>query len=255
MANVFGILTAIVLAIAAFVAFKNKNAYELELTNRATAEETLTASKERLTEAKETLAETEQQLSTTQGEVELAKTQEANQTTANEALVAEIDGKKPQLEENKTKLDAIKEQTARLGNIKDLAAKMRTMLAEGEELKQSVDEGEAKLANLIAENNRIDAIVAEQKNESDLLSKGQSYPDLNTRIRSVYPNWGFVTLAAGNTSGVVTASKLDVIRNGDTIAKLLVTAVESNTASASIIPDSMAEGTNLMAGDQVVPGH
>ncbi len=32
MANVFGIITAIILALAGFVAFKNKKAYEAEIT-------------------------------------------------------------------------------------------------------------------------------------------------------------------------------------------------------------------------------
>ena len=45
-----------------------------------------------------------------------------------------------------------------------------------------------------------------------------------------------------------------MIRDGETIAKLLVTAVESRSASASIIPDSLAEDVTLMVGDRVVAG-
>ena len=254
MANVFGILTAIVLALAAFVAYKNKNAYEKELADRKTSQETLAASQDQLAKLEGDLESTKKDLADTEAKVESSKAQEAQQKAANDKLVADIDAKKPELEANKAKLDAIREQVERVGPIKDLAAKMRTILAEGEELTQAVDEGEAKLANLMSENSRVEAIVNEQKTESDLLSKGQSFPDLKTRIRSVYPNWGFVTLAAGNTSGVVTNSTLDVVRNGETVAKLLVTAVESNTSSASIIPDSVVEGTTLAAGDQVVPG-
>jgi len=77
---------------------------------------------------------------------------------------------------------------------------------------------------------------------------------LKTRIRSIYPNWGFVTLAAGNNAGVVANSSLDVVRDGETVAKLLVTAVESSSASASIVPDSLAPDVTLSVGDQVIPG-
>ena len=57
---------------------------------------------------------------------------------------------------------------------------------------------------------------------------------------------------AGNNAGVNANSTLDVVRDGETIAQLLVTAVESRSASASIIPDSIAQDVTLMVGDRVV---
>ncbi|MBK1883158.1 hypothetical protein JIN85_12070 [Luteolibacter pohnpeiensis] len=254
MANVFGILTAIVLAIAAFVAVKNKNAYESEISNRKEAQTKLAASQDRLQTAEDNLAATNEELSKTQDQVAAYTTEEANQKTSNENLSAAIEAKKPEIASNKEKLDAVQEQVDRLGPIKGLAAKMRGILAEQEDLKESVDQSTAKLNNLIAESKAADAVVAGQKAENEYISKGESFPDMKTTIRSIYPNWGFVTLGAGNNSGVVTNSVLNVVRNGEVIAKLLVTAVESNSASASIVPDSLAEGTVLSTGDVVVPG-
>jgi hypothetical protein len=92
-------------------------------------------------------------------------------------------------------------------------------------------------------------VVAQTK--SDNFSSGQSLATLKTRIRTIYPSWGFVTLASGNNAGVVTNSTLNVVRDGGTIAKLLVTAVEMSTSSASIVPDSMGEEVTLMIGDRV----
>jgi hypothetical protein len=54
---------------------------------------------------------------------------------------------------------------------------------------------------------------------------------------------------------VVSGSTLEVVRDGSPIAKLLVSAVERNTASASIVPDSVAQDTVLMVGDEVVAAH
>ena len=51
---------------------------------------------------------------------------------------------------------------------------------------------------------------------------------------------------------MVANSTLDVVRGDNTVAKLLVTSVESGTAAASIIPDSMANDTALMVGDRVI---
>lgn len=61
-----------------------------------------------------------------------------------------------------------------------------------------------------------------------------------------------MTLASGNNAGVVANSTLEVVRDDQTIAKLLVTAVESTTSSASIVPDSIAADVTLMVGDRVV---
>jgi hypothetical protein len=131
---------------------------------------------------------------------------------------------------------------------------MRDLGAEREQLGQSIGDNEAKLANLTAENTQAETQATALRVKLDTYASGQSLPTLNTRIRSIYPTWGFVTLAAGNNGGVVTNSTLDVVRDGETIAKLLVTAVESTTSSASIVPDSIAADVTLMVGDRVVPG-
>jgi hypothetical protein len=141
-----------------------------------------------------------------------------------------------------------------VGDIEEIAGEIKKMGSAIEELRQAVTTNEAKLANLTAENQRVEAIIAGLNQESTYISRSESYPTLSTRISAIYPTWGFVTLAAGNTSGVVTSSPLNVVRGGEVIARLLVTAVEANTSSANIVPDSIAEGVVLMVGDQVVPG-
>ena len=75
---------------------------------------------------------------------------------------------------------------------------------------------------------------------------------MKTRISSIYRNWGFVILAAGDRQGVVTGSTLDVMRGGEVVAKLKVTAVEAGRASADIVLDSVAAQVTLRTGDTVV---
>jgi hypothetical protein len=131
---------------------------------------------------------------------------------------------------------------------------MRATNSELEELTQSITASEANLANLTAQNVATTTQISNVKSNFESFSNGQSLPSLKTRIRSIYPNWGFVTLASGNNAGVVANSTLNVVRDGETIAKLLVTAVESRSSSASIVPDSLAPDVTLMVGDQVIPG-
>ncbi len=254
MANVFGILTAIVLALSAFVALKNKAAYETNIEKTQTQKKNLAASDVRLKAAQKVLAQLPVDIAAMDAEVDSLSTAEATQKKANDDLTAKVADKTAKIAANKEKLDDIRAKTEKSGNINELAAKLKATSAELEGLAISIDAATGKLANLTAQNAAADAQIAAVKGKFDNFSNGQSLPELNTRIRSIYPNWGFVTLAAGNNAGVVTNSILNVVRNGETIASLLVTAVESSSASASIVPDSLASDVTLMVGDRVVPG-
>ena len=253
MANVFGILTAIVLALAAFVAFKNKEHYATSIEQTKIQKENLTKSEARLKAAQDVLTALPVEISGVDAEVDKLSTAEATQKKANDDLTAKVAEKTKKIADNKEKLDDIRAKTEKSGNINELAAKLRATSAELVELAVSIDAATGKLANLTAQNSANDAQVNASKDKFDNYTSGQSLPALNTRIRSIYPNWGFVTLAGGNNAGVVANSTLNVVRNGETIAKLLVTAVESSSASASIVPDSLAADATLMVGDRVVP--
>jgi len=253
MANVFGILTAIVLALAGFVAYKNKAAYQNEISETATQKSNLATSQKRLQTAVDNLAATIDQRNEVDAEV-VKLTEDVNaQEKINDDLKSQIDEKTQKTASNKEKLDDIRDKTAAIGDLNQLAGKMKAANAELEELSQTITATEARLANLTAQNEATESEARGMQSKFDIISQGKSLPTLNTRIRSIYPAWGFVTLAAGNNGGVVANSNLAVMRNGEPIAQLLVTAVESNSASASIVPDSIAKDVTLMVGDRVVP--
>ena len=254
MANILGIFTAIILAVAAFVAFKNNKLFKEEIANRATEEASLAQSQERLKAALAVL----KALPIERAEVDAqfaAKTEvETGLKESNDAMKADIEDKTDQIEANKRDLDEFREKVAKIGNIRELAPKMKAMRTELEDLVQSIADNEATLANLTAEDAATAADAKNRKEQLETFSRGESLPSLKTSIRSIYPTWGFVTLNAGNNAGVTSNSTLEVVRDGTTIAKLLVTSVESRSASASIIPDSIAQDVTLMVGDQVVTG-
>ncbi len=254
MANVFGILTAIVLALAAFIATKNKSALDTEISETANQKSLLQNVQKRLTAAEAVLAALPIERGGVEAEVaKLSEAEIAEQATGTK-LKADFDAKTTKVAANKEKLDDFREKTPKSGNINELSSKLGALNAEIEQLGQSVTSTEASLANLTSQNTRTTSEIEALQAKFKSYGNGESLTSLKTRIRSIYPNWGFVTLAAGNNSGVVTNSTLSVIRDGQVIAKLLVTAVESGTASASIVPDSLAPDVTLMVGDQVVPG-
>lgn len=278
MVNALGILTAIILALASFVAYKNQIAYQKEI--EATGNETyrldehqkgvkadpftpklefpnekskLGYNQGRLQRAKADLVDTIAKRKGVDAENVKLGEEEFAQTKVNEKLKSDIATKTAKVAENKTKLDDIRERTSKAGDIKSLASNMRRLKLEIDELAQLITANEGKLANLNSENTQTEAHIRALKEKFEIISQNRSLPTMKTRIRSIYPTWGFVTLASGNDAGVVTGSTLDVMRGDAPVAKLLVTAVERNSASASIIPDSLAQETVLMVGDHVVP--
>jgi predicted RNase H-like nuclease (RuvC/YqgF family) len=252
MANILGVFTAIILAVATWVAVKNNDRFKAEIKNRATEEASLAQSQDRLKAALEVLRALPIERAGVDAEFAAKTEEETGLKDANAALKSDIETKTDKIAANKQQLDEFREKTAKVGNIRDLADKMKTMRSELEELTQSIAANEVSLANLTAENTSTQADSERRKTELETFSRGESLPSLRTSLRNIYPTWGFVTLNAGNNAGVTTNSTLDVVRDGATIAKLLVTAVESGSASASIIPDSLAEDVTLMVGDRVV---
>jgi len=252
MANLFGILTTVVLALSALVAFKNKEAYAAKVTETETEKDLLTKVQARLKTAQGVLKALPEERAGVDGEAATLADSETAQKKTNADLKAEVDSTTAKIAANKEQLDGIREKTSKIGDLKELSSKMRATSGELEELTQSITTAEAKLANITAQNSAAETQVNEGKIRFELYNSGQSLPTLKTRIRSIYPNWGFVTLTSGNSAGVVANSTLSVVRQGETIAKLLVTAVESGSASASIVPDSLAADVTLMVGDQVV---
>lgn len=253
MANVFGILTTFVLLIAGFVAHKNQAAYQLEINNRNKEQKTLEFQQDRLKTAQEALAATIAERTEVDAEVVKKTEEEGVQQKVNAETKADIDRKTAETASNKVKLDEIREKTAKVGDLKELAPKMRTLKAELEEEALLIAKTEKTNDELTVTNSETESQVNAMKKKFETISNSQSLPILKTQIRAIYPTWGFVTLGTGNTGGVVPSSTLDVIRDGTTIAKLLVTAVERNSASASIIPDSISKDVTLMIGDRVIP--
>ena len=252
MANVFGILTAIVLALASFVAYKNKDAYANELTHRKNEDRNLAATEARLKTAQKSLAETQAKHTEAKAIVAKLEAEKAERETSNTALKQDLASKTEVVDTNKGKLDKMKAEAGKIGKVCEGADKVKSLGVEMEELKVLIAKDVAKLESLTKENAQTVSRNDVLKSRTDMISRRESF-FTKAQISAIYPNWGFVTLGSGNVAGVVSGSTLEIVRDAKTVGKLLVTAVEGNTASASIIPDSMVEGTVLMVGDKVVP--
>ncbi|MEM1083318.1 MAG: hypothetical protein AAGI48_04300 [Verrucomicrobiota bacterium] len=251
MANVFAILTAVLLAASAFIAFKNKEAYATEIDDRQTAERNLSKSQAKLADLQKKRNDTIAEKKSTQEATVGLREEEEKQTEKIAALKKDITDKQRQVEEQAAKIAEIKEKTKDAGEIKELAGKIKRFQ---EEIVAYEDEKaglEIQRTALLSERESTAATIKTYQDESRMISSQQSYG--SARISSIYGPWGFVTLSAGSRGGIVSGSTLDVVRGGEPVAQLRVRSVESGRASADVIPDSLGEDVTLMVGDRVVP--
>ncbi|MCP5534967.1 MAG: hypothetical protein H7A51_01900 [Akkermansiaceae bacterium] len=252
MSKVFGTIAAVFLAASAFVAWKNQEAYKGEIKTYQTEQ----------AEEKSTIKELNKQ------QTRLADADAAKQgyITKTAEVQTKLDGVNADLEKAKEVVDGLKEDHKNkeaeianandilkdLPNPKELVPKIKRMRSELAEATSGIATEEARLANLTRQDQNGKQRIKETRELIRLQTTGKSFPTLKTRISSIYRNWGFVILSAGDKQGVVSGSTLDVMRGGEVVGKLKVTAVEAGRASADIILDSVAEGTTLQAGDTVV---
>ena len=258
MANIFAILTAIVLAFSAFVAFKNKgkekdegNGYQGWIYKREQMEEQLKRKQTYLAEVNKDLAETEGTLTEFNADNEVKTKENADQEEKNETLKAEVAAMeasaKAKAAEVAEKEDSIKE----FGDVDQVLAELTQLQSDLRQIALDITQGEANRADLEAQRTGVEASLADVRERISWRVSGESNPEAETRIRSVYATLGFVTLAGGDNLGIVKNSTLEVLRDEEVIAKLKVTTVESKSAAADIIPDSAVDGESVQVGDTV----
>ncbi|MBT8036326.1 MAG: hypothetical protein KJO21_02160 [Verrucomicrobiae bacterium] len=262
MSKVFGTIAVVILAVAAFIAWKNMDALVREAGNKKEDPPV----EGRLQVAQKLEKSTIKELAAQRKRRDDAAALRDSYTAETVKIQAELDEVTAKYDDAVKKVESLKKQHKNnefeiananevlkgLPDHNELVPKVRRMRSELSDATNGIATQEARLANLTQQDDDAKAKIASNRAIMKLQSSGQSFPSLKTRISSIYRNWGFVILAAGDTQGVVSGSLLDVMRGGEVIAKLKVTAVEAGRASADIILDSVAEGTTLRSGDTVV---
>ena len=251
MPALFGTLTAIVLALSTWIAYKNRVEYEKQIDFRKTEEKNYAKEVkdfDRTTEAwklaiadKEAFIEENTVLGTEikalEGDIE--------------SLVAEVEQKESDKNRLQQEIDAANAVMDKVGGARALVPKVRGLRKDVDALELAIEDGNAQLSNLKQIKADTESIIMVNEKRVENETAGRSQPSLNTTIKTVYSSWGFVTLNGGDIQGVVPGSTLEVIRGGEVVAKLKVTTVEEDRAAADIVRESVGPDVYLRPGDQV----
>lgn len=252
MANTFGILAALVLAFAAFVAHKNKVEHQAQLDNIDTQNRNLATNQKSFKTLLDDTTALNEETTTTNATRDDFQAKLKLQNDENTAIQETIATKEAELKETKERVAEAKDKLKELGDLNSLAGKIKALNSSVVQLEDDLKLLEAQNSQLKGEKtSTADRSAALSKEMSDRNS-GKSRPTLNTSIVHVSTTLGFVTLASGDNAGVVSGSKLDVKNGDETIAQLRVTAVSATTATADIIASSVVEGESVSQGDRVV---
>ena len=252
MSTTLGILTALVLAVSAFLGYNNLEKLKEQIVTRQDEESKRDNVLEpKLENTRKDRDETKAKKEAQQKLAEEKGVEVVNQQKKIDDLKTEIAAKEDQVRTQQQSIDALKEQLKNLGNVDELVTKLKRTVQELAQLETDISSTTIKLNNLIAEKNRTAGVIQSFDDENNWRNANQSNPKLATRINSIFDTYGFVTLPVGNNAGVVGGSSLEVVRDGEVIAKLLVKTVEAGTAAAEIVPDSLKAETVLMVGDSV----
>ncbi|MGJ8696120.1 MAG: hypothetical protein ACSHYF_07365 [Verrucomicrobiaceae bacterium] len=252
MANTFGILAAVALLFGAFVAHKNKGNLENVIAQIGTEERNLekqTGTHQGLLADIDSLEEEKAAYDATRTENESLL---EKQIETNSALESEIASKKSEADSAKSTADEADDKLKALGPVDELIPEMKSLRNAVADLDDEISANSAVVDRLEGTKSATAAQAQDLAEKLAQRTKGTSYFS-STSVRTVFRQWGFVTLAGGDNIGVVKKSKLSVVRNGEEIAQLIVTGVEANTAAANIIPSSVKEGETVSPGDKVVP--
>lgn len=260
MAKIFAILTALVLVVSAFLAFKNKGS---EDTPRAGYRGWITAKEQQ----QDILKDSEEKLEEEKAKLEKTNEDLAELTDSNKGLQAKVDGiiaengkLKSEKEEKETlaatkkeEVETAKSDLVNVGDLREALDNLKQTEGDIASTGLEISEKEAQVAVLEQQKNQSQAAEDEVREQIKYRVTQESSPDLRTTVAGVYPSLGFVTLAAGDNLGVVEKSTLNVLRGDQVVGKLMVTTVEARTAAADIVPDSFVDGDSVRRGDVVVP--
>lgn len=245
--------TFLFLGVAGYLAYKNDELYKLEIENRNAEKAAMEQALADLEAAMATEDRLLGEIEALDNEIAGLETDEANQIATNEGLDRDLDTKTRRVDRINGEEDELLAREEGIRTSVRLNGELKVLLADIEELNQATDETQATLDKTVEEDNQVKHNIGIRRTKFEAISNAVSLADMKTTIQSIYPTWGFVTLAGGDKVGIVDNSVLDIVRGEETIGKLLVTSVEENSASASIIPGSVAEDVTLMTGDTVVP--
>ena len=242
------IVAAILTAGAAFFSYKNLEQLKSERVLLAIAQTNQTAAEKHLAEVKQSLAADIAGRKKTEAERDqiIAETEALKPKI--EAITKQIEEKQTELEVVTTRWTDVKKQVADSGGIDQLKLQLTSLTQQKDSLDGAITELKNNTAAASSRFNELNQTIADLRRQETWQARGIMPDGFRASIVQVDRAYGFITLSAGNNSGVVSGATLDIKRGGTNVGQAKVTNVEQGYAIADVLGVS---ATEIQVGDTV----
>ena len=260
MKTIFYILSVLVIGAAAFYSLENSKKLQNEI-------DVYTETRDTKRNVEDTISDTEKVLADTEGQLETAKSLNADLINEMENMKSREAAYNRTKEEEQVKIDEANDRLEQLAEIKakidkalegvDIAwPQIPSEIKRLQELRKKKGDDLDLLNGLIAKlTKEVADKQASNERESDRLTKIRTKIAQNAKvgaITSVNSTWGFVIVNLGtNNSNVTDQSKLLVTRNGRLLGRLTPHSVEKNQTVCDLNARDINPGVRIQPGDQV----
>ena len=141
-----------------------------------------------------------------------------------------------------------------IGGVDAMVAELKKQEETRAKYESQISDRRSGIASAVSRKASTDKLIADLKRLDLWQKSGTMDASFSSRVTAVNPDWGFVTIGAGNSSRVVKQAKLDVIRGGTAVGKVIVTHVSPGQSVAEIVQGSVAPGDSILPGDVVRVG-
>ena len=255
MIKVLFILTILVTGVAGVFAYKNGREFADVRTRIAAVNAEINTEKVKDAALVADCSKLAQKVREVRGEIDVE--QEKLKQNKNRLVLAESDAKRIQeeLDGKVEKKDKLEKELADLPvgmKPETIAEDINRMKKETADLEgqailkaEEVAAEEAKIADA---QGKLDDVTRKIEDRRKMFERNS----LQAMVVAVNPDWGFVVIDAGTSSGIEQDTKLLVTRNHQTVGKISVISVEGNRTVAAIVPKAIYGGSSIAPGDRVI---
>jgi predicted nucleic acid-binding Zn-ribbon protein len=255
MTKVLFLLSAVVMVVAGFFSYQNRDTFIKSRENRINTVAELKTEREKVSAINNEIGAVKEQVASVTTEVTNEKERVVqagiklkNATSEAERLTQEVGAAQKKIQD-------YKEQ------IKDLppGVSIETITEDTNKLKQAIADAEGEAAKIQEQvtakqgevkkvRERLTDVVEKIETRKKLFDRNSMY----ATIVAVNNDWGFVIIDGGENKGITVDTKLLVTRGTDTIGRLNIIGVQGNKTVANIDQKSVRTGVTVNPGDRVI---
>lgn len=255
MTKVLFLLSAVVMAVACFFSWQNRQAFVDARLDRQKIDRTINTEYAKANTAANEVVAIKAEVATVAGELEAEKTrlEQANiklRNVTNEAerTSADLDTAKKEFASIRSKIEKLPEGVT-LETIGESINKQKTVIAENEDKARQIQE------TAVAKEKEVKKATDDLADVQKRVEERRKFYDRNSltaTIVAVNNDWGFVVIDAGKNKEITADTKLLITRGLDTIGKLNIVSVDGNRTVANIDQKSVRRGMSVSPGDRVI---